>query len=149
MPPIRFPYRRFRANPTPAFPHKNQIWVPIIPVVVHHGTEATLPFGFLVDSGADYCLADATLGPLLKLDIKSGVKDCMMAAGQKPLDVWFHNVVMEIEGRRFPVRCAFGALNNPVVAGVLGRDSFFSRFKVTFEDRKRSITLNYREKDLE
>lgn len=115
---------------------------PILHAVLQNGDEYTNIIHCLVDSGADWCMFGieklAELG-LEKRDLKFDYS-LAFAAGQP---IYFATVTMHVhELGSWKVHAGFSeALNNQQV-GMLGHIGFFDRFKVSFDHRNGSFTVD-------
>jgi hypothetical protein len=120
--------------------------MPLVPVVIRYKGRASPKLNFVADTGADHCTINAGIGRSIGIDIKTGTLDHVSGVEQKPMDVWFHNVEMDVEGRRFKVWCGFADIGP--IPGLLGRDGFFNRFTVIFDQRNEHLVLKYKDADL-
>lgn len=97
-----------------------------------HGPKS-FRFDSLVDTGSPYCLFRSDIGPLIGLDVESGVHQDVggVVAGMHEMG-YFHDLNLFVEGN-WMVQIRAGFLKNLCVAGLLGRRGFFQNFKVTFD----------------
>lgn len=94
----------------------------------------------LVDSGADFCHIHGKIGESFGLDIKKGeIKKSRGITGHEFTN-YFHKVKLNIGGWEHEVKVGFSyELGTPF--GILGREGFFSLFKVCFDHPEREIEL--------
>lgn len=102
-----------------------------------------LPFGYhycLVDSGADFCHFHGKIGESFGLNIKKGKAMKGRGITGNEFTSYFHKVKLNIGGWEHEVEVGFSyELGTPF--GILGREGFFSLFKVCFDHSKRVIEL--------
>lgn len=114
------------------------IELPLIPV--------EFPFSqylCLVDSGADSCHFHGQIGELLKLKVQEGeIKEGSGITGHN-FTSYFHEIELKIGGRGYKAKVGF-SYNLGVPFGILGREGFFSLFKVIFYHYKRQIEIRER-----
>ena len=105
--------------------------------------DITFPFGryfCLVDSGADFCYFHAKIGEILGLNVKSGeVKKSRGITGDEFI-IYLHKIQFKIGGWDFEAGIGF-SYELGVPFGILGREGFFSLFKVCFNHPKKEIEL--------
>ncbi len=92
----------------------------------------------LVDSGADSSLFPIQVAPLVGVDLahcKEAVG--MTAGGASTRYIWSDGLQTTILGRTLHLHAEFGAC--PVI--LLGRDDFFATFKVAFDQREKTFSL--------
>lgn len=112
--------------------------MPVLPVkLVGPGGESP-PLMALVDSGADSSLFPMQIAGLLGIDLDRCEKAIGMTAGG-PSDryLWNDGLKTTILGKTLRLRGAFGAC--PVI--LLGRGDFFATFKVAFDEREKTFSL--------
>lgn len=118
----------------------------MLPVVLHRGTESTLPIYALLDSGADKTLMPSDLAVSLGVaDFKNGKLEPTTGVGQQRVDVFYHgDIEVELvgDGRRLSIEIGFiETLPTRRILPLLGR-TFFSQFKsITFEERNELMEL--------
>jgi hypothetical protein len=88
----------------------------------------------IVDSGAVFCVFDASFAKYLDLDLRAGERSLATGiGGSRPL--WLHNIYLHIPGGRVLIRAGFQ--ENLPVAGLLGMSGFFEHFRISFDGAKR------------
>jgi hypothetical protein len=117
---------------------------PGIPVVIH-GPNGHIPMYGLIDSGADDALLPLGIAAGLGIDLtKCRRKTCATAGGPANVYVWPDNIEIEVQqmgGMRVSAPCRFSD-GLPVVLMLLGRNDFFSAFRVSIDERAKSFTLD-------
>lgn len=95
---------------------------------------------FLVDSGADCCYLPASVGEALNIDVKSGEKRESRGITGTPFIAYFHTVDCEIGGWDYKIKIGF-SYDLGVPFGILGRENFFSSFKVCIDHKNEEVEL--------
>lgn len=106
--------------------------------------EVSLPIAnwiFLVDSGADYCYLPASVGEALNINIKSVQPRKSQGITSTPFLSYFHDVDCKIGGWYHKMEIGFSYDLNGLPFGILGREEFFSLFKVCVDHKKEEIEL--------
>jgi hypothetical protein len=98
----------------------------------------TFPLYAIPDSGADSsCFPEEWASPL-GIDLAACIKRRVMTgAGITHHHEWKDRLEATVAGRRLELRATFG----PVTVGLLGRDDFFSYFRVEFDHQRRVVVL--------
>ncbi len=113
--------------------------MPVFPVVLAGPTGQSPPLMALVDSGADSSLFPVQIAPLIGIDVtRCEQATGMTAGGAANRYIWEDGVQATILGRDVRLRGAFGAC--PVI--LLGRGDFFDTFKVAFDQREKTFSLD-------
>ena len=114
---------------------------PIIPVQLF-GKGDKINYEILLDSGADTCVFDGSIGELLGLDVAtgtpvqfSGVQNA--TAGQ----AYLHNVDLSIGGHKLAIPAIFSFDLSSRGYGILGQRGFFDIFSVKFDYQREEIEL--------
>jgi hypothetical protein len=136
---VKFPYYKFPNKD----PNKKSIERPCIKATINYNS-ASVSLIVLVDSGADYCVMDKDIADFLELDLQDGELDVTGGLGGKGTKVYyFDNIYINIGGVEVKTKCGFvdGKVVGGQIAGVLGRQGFFEKFKVTIDETKKEIEL--------
>lgn len=140
---MKFKYHKLNLSPSSDFFGK-QILKPIIPIkILKAGT--VLQYAALIDSGADFCIFDASLGEYLGLNIKSGIE--VQFGGIQSLGgakAYIHKVALEIGGHELKTEIGFSYDISKNGYGILGQRGFFDLFAVKFDLQKEDIELKER-----
>jgi len=138
---VKFPYFKL---PHPD-PRKKFLSVPWIPARVK-ANDAEKKFLMLVDSGADNCILDRDVAEFLGIDIFDGEHIKTGGIGEAADIYYFGNTYINVGGEEIKTRCGFkdGYLMNGLIAGVLGRQGFFDKFKVCIDEKGKEIELKPR-----
>jgi hypothetical protein len=114
---------------------------PIIPVGLTVGAD---PFDYsaLIDSGADFCIFDASIAEALKLDVKSGKKISFSGVQDAGgAEAYLHDVTILIGGTKHKIPIGFSYDIAKDGYGILGQRGFFDLFSVKFDYKKEEIEL--------
>jgi hypothetical protein len=114
---------------------------PIIPVGLITEKE-TVRTEALVDSGANISIFHSEFCKELGLKLESGEKKIFQGIGGK-ITGFIHNVKLNVNEHVFLCKIAF---SNEMITGlnIIGRENFFEKFIVTFDDVKKEIELKTR-----
>lgn len=123
-----FPYRK---NPEDQF-------FPIIPLRFYFGKK-TIDSSALVDSGATVSIFRTAVADDLGLEIEKGDEIYLGGVGGR-IKGYIHKLTIETAGKRFlcPVVFSYEYL---VSFNLLGREVFFNRFRIIFEEKKNHVKL--------
>lgn len=116
---------------------KGQLF-PVIPLRFHFG-EKIVDSAALVDSGATVSIFKADVVQDLGLEIERG-KEIYLGGVAGRIKGYLHNVQMEISGKQFSLPVVF-SYEYRVSFNLLGRQGFFEKFDVVFEERKGRVRL--------
>jgi len=99
----------------------------------------------MIDSGADYCIFQASLGELIGLTIESGKLDHFSGiSGQGQLTAYFHDIQIGVGGHEFDCWAGFSRDIEALPCGILGQLGFFSLFSIRFDYDKERVELKTR-----
>lgn len=112
---------------------------PIIPVSVRTLT-GYVPFGFLIDTGADFCLAPRRLADRTGLDWNTLVPAELIGVEQQGIHARMGTLSVRIADTDLDVRCLFH--DGPNTPYILGRADFLDRFVLTIDQGQQRITLD-------
>jgi len=123
-----FPYRQ---NPEGQF-------FPVVPLRLHFKTKI-LDSSALIDSGATISIFRADVAQNLGLKIEDGREIYLGGVGGR-IKGYLHKLPIEIAGKKFlcPIVFSYEYL---VSLNLLGRDEFFKRFRIIFEEKKNYLKL--------
>ena len=94
----------------------------------------------LVDSGAEFCCFHGEIGERLGLRVKEGREMKIRGITGEEATAYFHKIKMKIRNREYQIAVCFSyELGTPF--GILGREGFFSLFKVCFNHLKKEVEL--------
>ena len=113
----------------------NFVSLPLLEIGLSKGN-----FMCLVDSGADYCYFPAAIGEALDINVKDGEKRESKGITGTPFTAYFHAIDCKIGGRDYKVKIGF-SYDLGVPFGILGREEFFSLFKVCIDHRNEEVEL--------
>ena len=109
--------------------------LPLVPVVV----EGLGVLDALVDSGAAFSVFQATVADALGSEIEHGERRMFRGAGGRIL-AYRHVLNVRILDQAFPLTVFFSRDYLPSV-NLLGRDNFFHKFRVAFDETAQQVTL--------
>ncbi len=138
-------FTHLRLTPTEAYPHRQTLGYPLLPVELRHGRHHARVMG-LIDSGADDCIFPSAIGRFLGLTVEAGKKQPFMGAGALSNLAYFHRVklsfMLDEETFHFLAYVGFSAAMDIPKIGLLGRIGFFDRFhQVSFHPKKEFVDL--------
>lgn len=87
-----------------------------------------------VDSGADVSLFTRSDAELLNLELGEGQYRPIMGIGKVMLPTYIHKARMKIGDLQFDANVAFA--NSDEVPRLIGRETIFKKFKITFDEAK-------------
>ena len=130
---MRIAYKAFPLSALhPAFPSENTIWRPTLNVVISHGNVQSQRIEALVDSGADRCLFDASIGEALGIEVRKGIEMPIGGViGGSIGRIYYHNVRLSVVGELIEITAGFSYELS--FQALLGRNGFFDNFIVTFD----------------
>lgn len=122
-----FPYVRFHGK-----------FYPLIPLTLRHGTNFVNTFA-LLDSGASISVFRPEIARALHLK-KGGGEKARLNTASGGVNISIRKVQVEVEETAFPAKIGF---SNTQAASfnILGREGFFHRFSVCFNEIMRTVIL--------
>ena len=135
---LKFEYTKYPATPPEVRPAKF-VYRPVIPVRLSWGRKTT-EFDALIDSGADQTTFPGWIAEGLGYNLHKGQKRIFMGIGGSVL-AYRHKIQIILNGNRFTVDAFFSHDWDDMPFGLLGQESFFSRFDVSFNYRDKTIIL--------
>lgn len=112
---------------------------PIVPLRFHIG-KTTIDSSALVDSGATVSIFRAEVALSLGLEIEKGTEIYLGGVGGH-IKGYQHEIQIEVAGKKFVCPIVFSQ-EYLVSFNLLGRQEFFKRFKITFEEKKNLLKLD-------
>ncbi len=142
---MKFKYLKF-ALPEPSPIFGPTLPKPVIPIELTF-KDKRVRYGALVDSGADFCMVDGTIGEFLGIDVRAGVHEVFGGVEEsKGLEVFFHTLTLGVGGLEYETAIGFSYDIANHGFCVLGQYGFFDRFIVKFDLVKGEIELKQRRK---
>lgn len=127
---------------SPIFPYKSDPkgnTFPIIPLALAFAGKKQ-EFYALIDSGATISVFRAEVADSLGLIIEKGKETYLGGVGGR-IKGYIHTLDVEIAGKKF--RCPVVFSQEYLVSfNLLGREAFFPRFRIVFEEKKNQVQLN-------
>lgn len=104
------------------------------------GEHRWIPFDAFVDSGADFSVFHSDVAAILGLKLTNGDKKSVTVGDGDEMIVYLHTVNVRFAGFAFKASIAF---SSGLGAGfnLLGRNTFFEKFQVCFNDRDRILRV--------
>lgn len=130
MPSLKFPYLRFRTNPSRDPLRRQSFQRPVIPLRLF-GPTGYIDTHALVDSGSDGTVFDHELAEAVGIDWKKGAFHEVLSVDGSRLPVQVSSVSYELEGHGFLIDAGFARL--PYFKAVLGENGFFDRVIVSLD----------------
>lgn len=118
---------------------------PVIEIVLKNG-ESSIRYEALVDSGADICLFDQSVGEAIGINIKNGKLREVFGVGGKVSLYYVHPVTIEVGGWPYKIEAGFmpDVAGRVMPYGLVGQKGFFENFIVKFDLLKGEIDLKTR-----
>ena len=126
---MRFPY--FQLGP--------RDFAPIVPIKML-GKEGWMAMEVYVDSGASFSIFGTDRADLLGIDYKRGRPVHLIVGDGGSLEVLLHKVSVEFAATEFVAEIGFSQQLG-IAFNLLGRKSFFDRFRICFDDRHRRLDV--------
>lgn len=111
---------------------------PLIDIFVYNKNYASRIFA-LVDSGAAVSIFRKDVADQLNLKIETGRETYLGGVGGR-IKGYVHELKIEVVGKRFLCPIVF-SYEYSVSFSLLGREGFFKRFKIIFEEKKNYLKL--------
>jgi hypothetical protein len=113
-------------------------YLPIVPIELN-GVE-WIELHAYVDSGASYSIFHADIAEILGINYIHGEKTFMKVGDGAQIPVYTHNIDVRFNEKEFTAKIGF---SNKLGIGfdILGRESFFDRFVICFDDRNRILKV--------
>jgi len=123
------------------FPYRQDAkkhFFPIIPLRVHH-SNITIDSAALVDSGATVSVFKKEVAQQLGVKIEKGIEIYLGGVGGH-IKGYIHRLRMQIAGKEFLCPIVFSH-EYFVSFNLLGREGFFNKFRIIFEEKKNHLKL--------
>lgn len=144
---MKFPFLKFPAPPQPAFPGKSECLRPVLPIFLFKGQKSIRTFA-LVDSGADNCVFPASFATQLGIALPNQNTCVFCGTGKDPQVAFYENigvVVWSVANKSvaftFELYAGFCSTMEHTGLGLLGQDGFFSKYKVTIDQRNQCFDI--------
>jgi len=123
------------------FPYRQDargLLFPIVPLRFHIG-KTIIDSGALIDSGATVSIFKEDVAISLGLEIEKG-KEIWLGGVGGHIKGYLHELKVEVAGKKFVCPIVFSR-EYLVSFNLLGRQEFFNRFKIVFEEEKNRLRL--------
>lgn len=97
------------------------------------------PFWFLMDSGADFSMMPRSQARRLGVELKGATEVQITGIDGVPQRAPVREIALRIGEAEVHIPCVFSP--NPDAPYLIGRMGFFSRFNITFDNRRKKIVL--------
>ena len=123
-----------------AFPYvqKNGTFYPVVDITLK-GKKDEITVKALLDSGASFSVFRPEIADHLGILVERGKPMYLEGIGGRILG-YLHRVPVAVGKRTFPCRIVFSS-EFVVSFNLLGRNNFFSKFRVTFDERRHEVIL--------
>jgi len=113
-------------------------YLPIVPL--ERKGEEWIELHAFIDSGASYSIFHADIAEILGIEFTKGEKNFMTVGDGTQIPVYIHNINVRFNKKEFAAKIGF---SNKLGIGfdILGREGFFDRFVVCFDDRRRILKI--------
>ena|SRR3989338_8605793 len=122
----------------PYYKNSQGDYYPIVPLVLWHGLQK-LNTDALIDSGATISIFQPAIAEFLGIKIESGKEIFLGGVGGR-IKGYVHQLKIEISDKKLVAPVVF-SYEYHVSVNLLGRDSVFDRFKISFEENRRIVEL--------
>lgn len=116
----------------------NYNYYPIISISLSKGLLKTKTTA-LIDSGASISIFGESTANELNINIEKGEERMLGGVGGRIIG-YVHKVKIKVAGKSFICPVVFSREYN-VSFNLLGRDTFFEKFKITFDETKKNVIL--------
>ena len=124
---ITFPYVR-----------KDGSFYPVVDIMLK-GKKAEITVKALLDSGASFSVFRSEIADHLGVIVERGKPLYLEGIGGRILG-YLHWISVAVGGRKFLCRIAFSR-EFSVSLNLIGRDNFFSKFRITFDEKHKQVVL--------
>lgn len=114
---------------------------PLIPLKLGSGNNIFETFA-LIDSGASLSLFRIDIGHQLGIEIESGAKHTLEGISGNII-IYEHDIPISVEGMPFNCKVGFSEAYSASF-NILGRDNFFTKFLITFDEFNNKVILETR-----
>jgi len=122
----------------PYYKNSQGEYYPIVPIVLWQD-QKKLNTDALIDSGATISIFQPAVADFLGIKIESGKEIFLGGVGGR-IKGFIHKLKVEIANQTLIAPVVF-SYEYHVSVNLLGRDSIFSKFKITFEENHRTVKL--------
>ncbi len=125
----------------PLFPYRTDTLgntFPVVPLSMEFGAKKK-EFFALIDSGASISIFRSEVAESLGINIGKGKEIYLGGVGGR-IKGYLHRLKIEVAGKRFICPIVFSR-DYLVSLNLLGRDGFFKRFRITFEEKENYLKL--------
>lgn len=124
---MRYPYQEISKG----------FFAPIVDIQIWTGGR-WVKFDAYVDSGATYTIFHSNKAEILGLNFRNGRRITIRVGDGKLIPVYIHKLPVEFSGQKFTAIIGFSE-SLGVGFNLLGRISFFDRFRICFNDKEKVV----------
>jgi predicted aspartyl protease len=114
-------------------------YFPVIPLTVLNEKLQKFDLTALIDSGATTSVFNVDLAEQLNLKIEQGKEIFLGGVGGR-IKGYIHELKTEVSGKTFKLPVVFSR-EYKVSFNLLGRDAFFPNFRITFDEKVKTVEL--------
>lgn len=113
---------------------------PVIPIEIS-GSNLSIKYEVLVDSGSDMCIFPSEIGEIVGLDITSGILQEVRGITGNPEKYYLHKIDIKVGGWEYKIQAGFLPSMSKDTYGVVGQTGFFEYFVIKFDLAKEEIEI--------
>jgi len=129
-------------------PDSSAVKIPAIPITLI-GDKGSFDTVALIDSGADISVIPKDIAEILGLNLKGDITDAFGIGGSaRTIETKIRVIISKGHERyqlQLPIKVILGKYDFPVL---LGREGFFDKFKIIFDQQKEKISLKRKSRKL-
>jgi len=142
MAKAEYAYTAIELPPTDVYPSGKTAYRPIVSATVTASNGNAVRSLVLLDSGADACLFSMEMANQLSLDISQLPNFLTGGVGSTSNVTYYDTVTVDLgDGVRFEAYAAFTRGLDQVGLGLLGQSGFFEQFRVQFDHRRKTFSI--------
>lgn len=125
----------------PTFSYKKDArgeYFPIVDLLIYHKDRVERTSA-LIDSGATISVFKDEFAQKLRIEIEKGKETYLGGVGGR-IKGYIHKIKIQISGKKFICPVVFSH-EYLVSLNLLGRDTFFKKFRIIFEEKKKLLML--------
>lgn len=127
---MQFPYAEIRAG----------VFVPIVELQMLG--DDWVAFNPFIDTGASFSIFHSETARLLGINYRKGKLSFLTVGDGRQIPVYEHRLKVKFSGREFQAVIGFSSRLG-VGFNLLGREDFFEKFRICFNDRDKVIETTY------
>ena len=120
------------------YQQKHGKYMQIIPIKLRSSDGEWIIFDAYVDSCASYSIFTEEVGEILGIEVENGDKIHITVGNGSLITVYLHNLDVKIGEAEFNATVGFSK-HLGIGFNILGRKDFFDRFKVCFDEVRKTV----------